>query len=136
MSVSVKKSPHQSRHLLQEGGPLPGPETGLLSNTQKWIVRGDTYADKARDFTGKGHLGGEQYGSPILKIPNILLEILITLIDFNSPCIWESSVDWVFLGLEFLLLYDIKGHCTCNKPETSICEKVLEKYTNIWKEKV
>ena len=42
--------------LLEEGGPLPG----LLSNTQKWIVRGDTCADKARDFIGKGHLGGEQ----------------------------------------------------------------------------
>ena len=39
--------------VLQEGGPLPGPETGLLSNTRKWIVR-DTFADKPRDFTGKG----------------------------------------------------------------------------------
>ena len=29
-------------NLLQEEGPLPGPETGLLSNTWKWIVRGDT----------------------------------------------------------------------------------------------
>ena len=48
--------------LLQEGGPLPGPETGLLSNTRKWIVRGDTCADKARDFIGKGHPGGEQEG--------------------------------------------------------------------------
>ena len=48
--------------LLQEGGPLPGPETGLLSNTRKWIVRGDTCADKARDFTGKGHPGREQEG--------------------------------------------------------------------------
>ena len=48
--------------MLQEGEPLPGPETGLLSNTQKWIVRGDTYADKARDFIGKGHPGGEQEG--------------------------------------------------------------------------
>ena len=48
--------------LLQEGGPLPGPETGLLSNTQRWIVWGDTCADKARDFIGKGHLGGEQWG--------------------------------------------------------------------------
>ena len=28
--------------MLQEGGPLPGPETGLLSNTWKIIVRGDT----------------------------------------------------------------------------------------------
>ena len=48
--------------VLQEGGPLPGPETGLLSNTWKWIVRGDTCADKARDFIGKGHPGGEQEG--------------------------------------------------------------------------
>ena len=40
--------------LLQEGGPLPGPKTGLLSNTRKWIVWGDTCADKARDFIGKG----------------------------------------------------------------------------------
>ena len=46
--------------LLQEGGPFPGPETGLLSNTRKWIVQGDTCADKARDFIGKGHPGGEQ----------------------------------------------------------------------------
>ena len=48
--------------LLQEGGPLPGPKTGLLSNTRKWIVWGDTCADKARDFIGKGHPGGEQEG--------------------------------------------------------------------------
>ena len=67
------------------------------------------------------------------KIPKILLKIQITVIDFNFPWIWESSVGWVFLGLEFLLLYDIKGHCICGKPETSICEKTLEKYTNKWK---
>ena len=48
--------------LLQEGGPFPGPKTGLLSNTRKWIVGGDTCADKARDFIGKGHPGGEQEG--------------------------------------------------------------------------
>ena len=53
VSCSEEES-HQSRHLLQEGGPLPGPETGLLSNTRKWIVRGDTSAGKARDFMGKG----------------------------------------------------------------------------------
>ena len=40
--------------LLQEGGPLPGPKSGLLSNTWKWVVWGDTHADKARDFIGKG----------------------------------------------------------------------------------
>ena len=54
-------------HLLQEGGPLPGPETGLLSNTRKSIVRGDTCADKARDFIEKGHLGGDQEGKETQK---------------------------------------------------------------------
>ena len=34
VSLSEEVS-RQSRHLLQEGGPLPGPEAGLLSNTQK-----------------------------------------------------------------------------------------------------
>ena len=48
--------------VLQEGEPVPGPETGFLSNTQKWIVWGDTCADKARDFIGKGRPGGEQQG--------------------------------------------------------------------------
>ena len=47
---------HGPLALLQEGGPLPGPESGLFFNTQKWIV----WADKARDFIGKGHLGREQ----------------------------------------------------------------------------
>ena len=49
--------------MLQEGRPIPGPKTGLLSNTQKWIVWGDTCADKARDFIGKGHLGWRAVGS-------------------------------------------------------------------------
>ena len=34
VSLSKEES-HQSRHLLQEDGPFPGPETGLLSNTWK-----------------------------------------------------------------------------------------------------
>ena len=34
VSLSEEES-HQSFHLLQEGGPLPGPEPGLLSNTWK-----------------------------------------------------------------------------------------------------
>ena len=45
--------------LLQEGGPLPGPESGLLFNTWKWVVWGDTHVDKARDFW-KGHPDKEQ----------------------------------------------------------------------------
>ena len=39
--------------VLQGRGPLPGPKRGLLSNSQKWIVRGDTDADKAR-LLGRG----------------------------------------------------------------------------------
>ena len=46
--------------LLEEGEPLLWSESGLLSNTWKWIVQGDRHADKARDFIGKGLLGGEQ----------------------------------------------------------------------------
>ena len=52
--------PFEPVDMLQEGGPLPGPKTGLLSNTRKWTVQGDTCADKARDFIGKEHPGGEQ----------------------------------------------------------------------------
>ena len=48
--------------LLQEGWPFLGPESGLLASTQKWTVRGDTCADKARDFIGNGCLGREQQG--------------------------------------------------------------------------
>ena len=39
-------------HSLQEGGPLQGPKTGLLFNTWKLIVWGDTCADKAKDLWG------------------------------------------------------------------------------------
>ena len=46
--------------LLQEGGRLPGPKSGLLSNIQKLIIQGDTFTDKARDFIGKWHPGREQ----------------------------------------------------------------------------
>ena len=48
-------------------GPLPGPETGLLSNTQKWVVRGDTCWQNKRFYweraprwraEGSGNPGG------------------------------------------------------------------------------
>ena len=37
--------------LLQAGGPLPGPESGFLSNAGKWIVQGDI--DKSGEFIDK-----------------------------------------------------------------------------------
>ena len=60
-SVAVRKS-HQSRHLLQKGGLLAGSESGLLCNIGKLLDPGDTHADKARGFFGKGLQGGEQQG--------------------------------------------------------------------------
>lgn len=48
--------------LLLEGGSLPGPKRRLLSNTQKWFVRGDTRVDKAKDLIGNEFLSGEQQG--------------------------------------------------------------------------
>ena len=59
--------------VLLEGRPLPGPETGLLSNARKWIVQGDTCADKARDFMGTGHPGGEQEGKGTQEPPGCSL---------------------------------------------------------------
>ena len=49
----------QHLELLHKAGILPGPKTGLWSNTPKYIIQGDTCADKARYF-GKGHPGGEK----------------------------------------------------------------------------
>ena len=65
-------------------GALPGPETGLLSNTQKWIVWGDIYADKARDFIGKGHPGGEQQGKGTQE---------------NSSVTWFAVSGFMVMGL-------------------------------------
>ena len=39
--------------VLQDGGPLPGPESGLLSNTRNELSK-ETRADIAGDVTGKG----------------------------------------------------------------------------------
>ena len=50
----------QHNILLQEGGPLSGPESWLLSNSLKWIIQGGTYADKARDFVGEGCPGEDR----------------------------------------------------------------------------
>ena len=69
---------------LQERGSLPASKTGLLSNTRKWIVRGDTSADKARDFIGKGHPGGEQEGKGTQE---------------NSSATWLAVSGFMVMGL-------------------------------------
>ena len=72
--------------MLQEGGPLPGPKSGLLSNTQKWNVQGDTSADKARDFVGKRHLGGEQQGKGTQE---------------NCSATWLAVLGYMVIGISF-----------------------------------
>ena len=99
MSVSAKKSPCQSRHLLQEGGPLPGPETVLLSNTRKWIVRGDTRADKARDFIGKGQQ--HTLGQAVFSLSSLLY--LSQLFQYTSST-YNGSIMLLALKL---------NHCMC-----------------------
>ena len=49
------------------GGPRPGPKSGLLSNTRKWILRGGTHADKTRDLIGKGRPSRQHEGKRTQK---------------------------------------------------------------------
>ena len=72
--------------LLQLGGPLPGPKTGLMSNTRKRIVQGDTCPDKARDFIGKGHPGGEQQGKGTQE---------------NCSATWLAVSGYMVIGISF-----------------------------------
>ena len=53
---------YPSIHLLQEGGPLPVPKSGLLSNTQKRVVQRESCADKSKRLYGRGCLGRGQQG--------------------------------------------------------------------------
>ena len=49
-------------------GALPGPETGLLSDTRRWVE--ETHADKARDFIGKGtRVEGRRVREPRTALP-------------------------------------------------------------------
>ena len=84
--------------LWKVGGPLPGPESGLLSNTWKWTVHGDNVdkcADKARDFLGKGHPGGEQegkgtqenYSATWLAVSGFTVMVFASMLSF-SQSLW------------------------------------------------
>ena len=53
--------------MLQEGRLPSRAQTGLLSNTWKYIVQGDAHADKVRDFSGKGRPGGKREGVGTLE---------------------------------------------------------------------
>ena len=77
LSVHFPEDPTQCSCGCRKWGPLPGPESGLLSNTQKWIVWRDTHVDKARDFIGKWaprwQAGG--WGNPGELLCNVALDL-------------------------------------------------------------
>ena len=57
--ISINKFVHKSKKksekvLLQEGGPLPGPESGLLSNTQNELSEETHVLTKQEILLGKG----------------------------------------------------------------------------------
>ena len=94
--------------LLQEGGLLPEPKSGHLSNTQKWIVWGDTCADKVKDFIGKGHTiyweGREQQGKGAqencsamwLAVSGFMVMVLVSWL-----CL-ANHLSWLIVWLRFL----------------------------------
>ena len=48
-----------SRYCCRKGDPFQGPKLGSCPTLGNELSE-ETHADKARDFIGKGHLGGEQ----------------------------------------------------------------------------
>ena len=77
-------------------GPLQGPESGLLSNTLKWIVQGDTCTDKAKGFIGKGCQGREQQGKGTQE---------------NCSTSWLAVSGFMEVGLVFRL--SLANHLAC-----------------------
>ena len=88
--------------MLQEGGPLPGPKSGFLSNTQKCIDWGDTFADKARDFIGKGHPSGKEGWAPKnwCSWTVVLEKTLESPLDCKEiqPVDPKGNQPWIFIG--------------------------------------
>ena len=101
--------------LLLGGGPLPGSENRCLFNTWKWIVKGDTYADTAEDFIGKGCRDGEPQGrgpeSWVFTVMGLAFQIVSGQSSYLCPhwsnsrlsggmCISQSRLfpGWGFLG--------------------------------------
>ena len=76
--------------VLPEGSPFLEPKSGLLSNTQKWIVQGDTCADKAKDFIGKGPSSVEQQSKGTQE---------------NCSAVWLAVSDCVVMRLAFWVVF-------------------------------
>ena len=62
MSISAKKSPTRVTICCKKEDPFQGLKLGSCLTLRKDLSK-ETLADKARDFIGKGHPGGEQQGT-------------------------------------------------------------------------
>ena len=86
--------------LLQERGPLPGPETGLLSNTRKWMVRGDTcwqskrfYWERAPGWRAVGKGTQENCSAAWLAVLGFMVMELVS--GWLWPIILIQSLSWL-----------------------------------------
>ena len=61
MSVSAKRNPTRVTICCRKADPFHGLKLGSCLTLGNELSE-ETRADKARDFTGKGHPGGEQQG--------------------------------------------------------------------------
>jgi hypothetical protein len=91
--------------VLQEAGPLPGPESGLLFNTQNELST-ETWADKARDFIGKGSPGREQQGKRTQEIGSVTCLAVSATGLVSRLTLANQSDAGSFLGVHILLIQD------------------------------
>ena len=91
MSVSVKKSPSRVTICCREGDPFQGPKLGSCLTLGNELSE-ETHADKARDFIGKGHPGGEQEGKGTQE---------------NCSAVWLAVLGFMVMGLVSRWLWPI-----------------------------
>ena len=89
LSQDIKYSSLCYTAVLQKGGSLLGPKSGLLSNTWKWLVWGNTCADKTSDLIGKGCPGRTAgSGTQENSYSAIWLEVLGFIVMGFLGCLW------------------------------------------------
>ena len=74
-------------------GSLPGSESRLLSNTWKYLVRGDAHADKPRDLVGTGCPGRQQQSKGTQE---------------NCSTTWLTV--WGFMVMELVSILSLANH--------------------------
>ena len=108
--------------LLQEGGPLPGPKAGLLSNTRKWIVRGDTCWQSKRFYWERAP-GWRAVGKGTHE---------------NCSAAWLTVSGFMVMGLPgglwpIILIQSLSWWCTHRSAKMDASERDSGKWTDTWR---